>query len=102
MGAAFEEAVGIIRIMAAVPFVIGINTVVGSLGMMATGMHKQASRIILICGAVNLSLLALLGYRFGASGAAASLLITETLVAIVLSITFLRNLSSDVFATRAT
>jgi O-antigen/teichoic acid export membrane protein len=102
MGAAFEDAVGIIRIMAAVPFVIGINTVVGSLGMMATGMHKQASRIILICGAVNLSLLALLGYRFGASGAAASLLITETLVAIVLSITFLRNLSSDVFATRAT
>lgn len=81
MGPDFAEAVPVLRIMAAVPFVIGLNTVFGSLAMYVNGWKREASRIIIGCGLINLLLLALLGSRFGAQGAAASLLATEILVA---------------------
>lgn len=80
MGPDFAEAVPVLRIMAAVPFFIGLNTVFGTLAMYVNGWKREASRIIIVCGLFNLLLLALLGSRFGAEGAAASLLTTEILV----------------------
>jgi O-antigen/teichoic acid export membrane protein len=91
MGQQFEGAVGVLRMMAAVPFVIGINTVAGSLGLLAIGMKKEVSRIILVCGALNIPLLAVLGHAYGATGAAASLLATEALVGVGLTVTLIRH-----------
>jgi O-antigen/teichoic acid export membrane protein len=80
MGDAFEEAVPVLRILAGIPFLVGLNTVLGSLTMINLGLKREFSRILLLCGLFNLAMLLALGGPFGAQGAAASLLITEILV----------------------
>jgi O-antigen/teichoic acid export membrane protein len=91
MGPDFADAVPVLRILAGVPFFIGLNTVTGTLAMYVNGWKKEASRVIILCGLFNLALLAVLGSRFGAQGAAASLLTTEILVACCLGIALKRK-----------
>jgi O-antigen/teichoic acid export membrane protein len=91
MGDKYLNAIPVLRVMSIIPLVIGINTIVGSMTMLAMGMKKEVSRIILACGAGNLVILALLGRSYGASGAAVALLLTETVVAIALTVTFYKR-----------
>lgn len=86
MGPSFAATAPVLRIMAGVPLVIGINTVLGTLGMLSAGLKKETSRVILVSGIVNIGLLSWLGHRHGALGAATALLLTETLVAVLLGI----------------
>jgi PST family polysaccharide transporter len=92
MGAKYLNAVPVLQVMSVIPLLIGMNTVLGPLTMLAMGMKKEVSRIIVICGAGNLVLLSLLGHSYGAYGAAASLLVTESTVTICLAVTLYRRL----------
>jgi PST family polysaccharide transporter len=80
MGAGFEGAIPVVQILSAVPLLVGVNTVLGSMAMLNLGMTKAYSRIILAGGLVNVMLLVVLGTSFGARGAAAALVSTELLV----------------------
>jgi O-antigen/teichoic acid export membrane protein len=80
-GGAFDGSVAVLRILAVVPLLVGVGTVLGPLAMVNMGMTKQCSRIVVTSGLVNLILMVPLASRFGGSGTAASLVITETVVA---------------------
>lgn len=101
MGKKYSSAIPVLQIMALVPILIATNTALGPLAILAMGLKRQGSRIILFCGAGNLVLLAFFGKNYGALGAAASLFITEAMVAICLAITLRRNLARRAKATSA-
>ncbi len=77
MGPSFNDAVPVLRIMSAIPFVVAVNTVLGSLTMINFGLKKQFTLILMICGALNVGLLLVLASAYGAIGAASAVLITE-------------------------
>lgn len=85
MGAGFENAVPVLRIMAAVPVLVGLNTCMGTLTMLPLGLSKTYSRILLGCGLLNLGVIAILGHRYGATGAAIALAATELTVVIAMA-----------------
>lgn len=101
MGPDFAAAVPVLRIMALVPFFIGLNTVFGTLALYVNGWKREASRVIVTCGLFNLPILAFLGMRFGAQGAAGSLLVTEVLVTCCLLLV-LRRKGFSLFRTSCT
>lgn len=80
MGPQYEPVVGVLRWMAFVPWMVALNNVLGVQMMLPLGMKKKFSEILLGSGVFNVALLVPLSLRFGAQGAAMSLLATETLV----------------------
>lgn len=82
MGPGYEGSILVLRILAAVPLLVGVSTCLGTLTMLPLGLTRQYSRILLWCGLGNLCLLPSLGTTFGAVGAAISLVMTELAVAI--------------------
>ncbi len=78
-----REAAGsapVIRWIAFLPFLIAISSVLGVQTMVAFGLDRQFSRILLAAGMLNLVLALPLVFLFGAVGAGASVLVTETFV----------------------
>ncbi|RFU46031.1 flippase [Paraburkholderia sp. DHOC27] len=80
MGPGYEPVVEVLRWMAFVPWLVAMNNVLGVQMMLPLGMKKKFSEILLGSGVFNVALLIPLSLRFGAQGAAMSLLATETLV----------------------
>lgn len=80
MGPGYEPVVEVLRWMAFVPWMVSLNNVLGMQMMLPLGMKKKFSEILLGSGVFNIALLIPLSLRFGAQGAAMSLLATETLV----------------------
>jgi O-antigen/teichoic acid export membrane protein len=72
--------------LAAIPFVVGLNTVFGSLTMINFGLKKQFTLILMICGALNVGLLLVLASAYGAVGAASAVLITEIGVTLTMGV----------------
>jgi O-antigen/teichoic acid export membrane protein len=91
MGPGYESAIPVLRIMALVPFLVGLNTCLGMLIMLPLGMMRQYSCLLLGCGFANLGLLALLGGWFGAIGAACALVFTETAVVVAMFVALYRH-----------
>lgn len=91
MGPGYEAAIPVLRIMALVPFMVGLNTCLGMLIMLPLGMMREYSRLLLGCGFANLGLLTLLGGWFGAIGAACALVITETAVVATMFVALYRH-----------
>ena len=91
MGPGYESAISVLRIMALIPFLVGLNTCLGMLIMLPLGMIRQYSRLLLGCGFANLGLLAVLGGWFGAIGAACALVLTETAVVVAMFIALYRH-----------
>jgi polysaccharide transporter, PST family len=95
-------SVPVLRWIALLPFVIALSNVFGIQTMVTFGMEKQFSRILIAAGAVNLVLCVLLVLRWGASGAAASVLAVEVGVTLATAVfvwrfgIFHRNLQQKV------
>lgn len=85
-GPQFVPTINVLRWMAFVPFMAGMTDVFGVQTMLPLGMKVQFSRVLIASGLFNFSLLALLTTWFGADGAAATVLATET--AIVLAMVY--------------
>ncbi|MFM0414721.1 flippase [Paraburkholderia aromaticivorans] len=80
MGPQYAPVVDVLRWMAFVPWMVALNNVLGLQMMLPLGMKKKFSEILLGSGVFNVALLVPLSIRYGAQGAAASILATEALV----------------------
>jgi polysaccharide transporter, PST family len=78
-GSQYADAAGVLRIMAAIPLLVTIAAALSQIVMINIGLSKQLFRIYLAVGCTNLLLLPVLVLGYAARGAAAALLIAETL-----------------------
>jgi PST family polysaccharide transporter len=83
-GSEFGPAVPILRILAALPFVLSITYSVGLQWLLPSGRDRDVNRVILRGGLINLAFSFLLAPRFGGMGMAASVLTSEVFVCISL------------------
>jgi PST family polysaccharide transporter len=95
MGSKYMAAIPVLEFMALTPFACAINNIYGTQGMLNFGMKPQYSRIILLSAFFNNIILIPLCYWFKAPGAAASALITETVVTIAMGIMLYRQRGID-------
>jgi len=86
-GPQFLPTVDVLRWMAFVPFMAGLTDVLGVQTMLPLGLKVQFSRVLLASGVLNFTVLILLAKLFGAPGAAATVLITETMIVLAMAYT---------------
>jgi polysaccharide transporter, PST family len=86
MGPKYMAAVPVLEIMAMIPFVVAVNNIYGTQGMLNFEMKPSYSRIIVISAFLNNIILIPLCYWFKAPGAAASALTTETVVTLAMAL----------------
>lgn len=85
MGPQFDAAVSVLRILAPLPFIIGLSNVFGVQIMLPLGMKKSFSRIVLASGLINITLVILLAPRWEADGVAMAVLVTECIVTLLMA-----------------
>lgn len=90
LGEEYKPAINVLRWMAPIPLFIALSNIFGIQTMLNFGFKKQFSRILLSCGVLNIFIIVPFAIKFGASGAAMSILITEFLVMATMYI-FLRS-----------
>jgi PST family polysaccharide transporter len=78
-GQEYADAAGVLRIMAAIPLLVTIAAALSQIVMINIGLSKQLLRIYVAVGCANLLLLPVLILGYASRGAAAALLIAETL-----------------------
>lgn len=86
MGSGYERSVDVLRIMAFLPFIIGLSNVFGIQTMLTLGMKRLFSRILIGSGILNLLMLIPLSWSMGSQGAGIAVLITETAVTVVMAV----------------
>jgi polysaccharide transporter, PST family len=85
MGPKYMASVSVLGFLAMIPFTFAINNIYGTQGMLNFGMKAQFSRIILISAVLNNIILVPLCFWFKAPGAAASGLITQSLITVIMA-----------------
>ena len=85
-GPDYQAAVPAFRCLAPLPFLIGLSNVFGVQTMLPLGMKVVFSRILLASGILNLLMIVPLGLAFGATGAGASICITEFVVTVAMGL----------------
>lgn len=98
MGPQFDAAVSVLRVMAPLPFLIGLSNVFGIQTMLPLGLKRPFSRIVMASGLINITLMLALAPRWGAEGAAATVLITEGIVTLAMALV-LRKANIRLFIT---
>jgi PST family polysaccharide transporter len=91
LGPGYEPAVGILRVMAALPPLIALSNVLGAQWMLALRLDKELNWIILGAGLVNLAVALVLGRWYLGLGMAASLVIAEAFFAVAALVTLRRR-----------
>jgi PST family polysaccharide transporter len=90
-GPQFLPTVEVLRWMAFVPFMAGLTDVFGVQTMLPLGFKVQFSRILIASGVFNFVLLVLLTKLFDATGAAATVLATETMIVLTMAYTLFQQ-----------
>jgi polysaccharide transporter, PST family len=85
-GPGYEETISVLRWLAALPFLVGLSNVFGVQTMLALGMNRLVSRILVIAGAINVVALFVLTHWYGAMGAAMAVAGTELFVTLVMAL----------------
>ena len=83
LGAGYDGAVDVLRALAPVPFLVGINNVLGMQIMLPFGWRRDFLIMIALPGVLSLAYMPFLAWRFGAVGVAAALSVTELMVNLV-------------------
>ena len=91
LGKSFVASVPVLQIMAALPLLDAVGTMLGVLWMVPLGLDRQFNRIILTGGALNLILAVILAPRFAQLGMAAAVVATEVSVMLTLYVTLHRR-----------
>jgi polysaccharide transporter, PST family len=91
MGPKYVMSIPVLQFMAMTPFACAINNIYGTQGMLNFGMKPQYSRIIVLSAFFSNIILFPLCYWFKAPGAAASALITETVVTVAMGLLLYRR-----------
>ena len=84
-GPAYEETISVLRWLAFLPFLVGLSNVLGVHTMLAMGMNRIVSRILVVAGAFNVLLLLALTHRYGSVGAAMAVVATEFSITAVMA-----------------
>jgi PST family polysaccharide transporter len=80
LGAKFDPAVPVLRVLALLLPLIALSSVFGIQWMLPLGLDRPFNRIILTAGALNVALAVLLAPRFGEMGMAWAVVTSETFV----------------------
>ena len=83
-GETYQPSVSVLAILSPILLSIGISTVLGLQGMLILGMQKEFSQILWIGAILNTIIIFPLIWLEQADGAAMSVLLTETLVALMI------------------
>jgi len=86
LGSAYADTVAVLRWLAALPFLIGVSNVFGIQVMLALGMQRMFSRILIMSGVLNLLLVVVLAHFYGALGVAITMVIVETFVTVAMGV----------------
>lgn len=86
LGSNFEKSTVILRILAFLPFVIGLSNIFGIQTMLTFNMKKAFSRILMTISLLSIVLTLILVQFYSAVGVAISVLITEILVTLIMFI----------------
>jgi O-antigen/teichoic acid export membrane protein len=90
-GSSYSGVVPVLRIMAVVPVLVTIATLLAQIVMVNLGLTKPLFRIYLAVGLLNLVLLPLLILAFDAKGAAMSLVVAEALGPVLMGLVLRRH-----------
>ncbi|MGQ4275069.1 oligosaccharide flippase family protein [Terrihabitans sp. B22-R8] len=85
LGSDFVGAADIVRMLAPVPFIVGLSNILGINIMLPHGMTRTFMQITLGAGVLNLTLLVPLCLLYGGVGAAAATTITEAMVTLCMA-----------------
>ena len=91
LGPNYAASVDVLRLLAPIPFLVGLSNIFGVQTMLNLGMQRSFSRILMLSGALNVCLLLPLTYFYGARGAAASVMVTECFVTVAMGISLHRQ-----------
>ena len=83
LGPQYTEAVWVLRALAPVLFLVGINNVLGIQMLLPRGMKREFMLSVAVPGLLSLTYMPLLAYLYGAVGVASALSITELLVNVI-------------------
>ena len=86
VGQRFEEAPAIMRLLAWLPFIVGLSNVFGVQILLPFGHTQWFSRTLLCAAVISLTLIGPLTFAFGAKGAAMAVLITESFVTVTMAV----------------
>ncbi len=78
-GRKFAAAVPVLQILSILPAILVFSSIVSQVVMVNLGLDRSLSRIYMLVGAFNLALVPALVHKYGASGAAVSVVIAECL-----------------------
>ena len=82
MGAGYEESVLLLRIISFLPFIIGLSNIFGIQTMVAFGMQRTFSKILMASAVVNFVLVFPMIYLWQAVGLAITVVIVESFVTV--------------------
>jgi len=91
LGKSFVASVPVLRIMAPLPLLDAVGTMLGILWMLPLGLDRQFNKVVLAAGALNLALAVVLAPRFAQVGMASAVVITEVFVVLTLYFTLHRQ-----------
>jgi O-antigen/teichoic acid export membrane protein len=92
LGIKFLSAVTVVRWLSPIPFLVGLSNVFGTNMMLPLGLNREFMTITLASGILNVVLISVLSWQFGAAGAAASASFTEAAVTTAMFIVILKNM----------
>lgn len=84
-GTGYDESVVMLRILAALPFIIALSNIFGVQTMLPFGLHRSFSKIITASAVVNTVLVFPLIYLLGGIGTCISMVVTECFVTITMA-----------------
>lgn len=90
-GPEYEASIVLIRIMAFLPFIIGLSNIFGIQVMLNFGLKAEFSRIVMLSGLFNSLMVVPLSYYQGANGAASSIVLTECFVTVSMFRALVKN-----------
>jgi O-antigen/teichoic acid export membrane protein len=85
-GPDYQESINVLRWLAPLPFLVALSNVFGIQTMLAMGMNRVVSWILVTAGAINVAALLVLAHWFAAAGAAMAVAGTELYVTVVMAL----------------
>ncbi len=91
MGDSYNESIVILRIISFLPFIIGLSNIFGIQTMVAFGMQRIFSRILMLSALLNFILVCPMIYMWQGIGLAITVTIVESFVTIVMYVMLRKN-----------
>lgn len=91
MGQGYEESILILKIISFLPFIIGLSNIFGIQTMVAMGMNRVFSRILMFSALLNFILVFPLIYMWQGIGLAMTVVIVESFVTITMYVALRKN-----------